>query len=352
MRLSLYNRSMPRVVSQAVLIVLLLSTIAAEAGQNLPPLAPIPPDRPPFDVWLAEVRAEAGARGIRPEVVAAALTGIAPVEQVLERDRTQAEFTLDLESYLNRRLTGATVRTAQQMYTRHRTLLRRVGETYGVDPRILVSVWGLESNFGKFPGVRPTIPVLATLAYDPRRSAMFRAELFHALEILNRGDIELAKLKGSWAGALGQPQFMPSSYLKFAQDFDNDGRRDIWSSLPDVFASIAFYMQQHGWTAGVIWGREVLVPAAARDAVLAVPRRETGCRAERSMSAPLPLSEWTRLGVSTVARGRLPQGDRPASLVVAGTRHFLVYSNYEALLGYNCAHSYALSVALLAEKLK
>ena len=109
--------------------------------------------------------------------------------------------------------------------------MQRVGKAYGVDPRLLIAVWGLESNFGRFAGVRPTVPTLATLAYDPRRGAMFRNELFSALEIVNRGDIELERLKGSWAGALGQPQFMPSSYLRYAQDFDGDGRRDIWTSL-------------------------------------------------------------------------------------------------------------------------
>ena len=136
------------------------------------------------------------------------------------------------------------------MLTRHRTLLHRVEPEYGVHPPILVAVWGLESNFGRFAGVRPTIPALVTLAYDPRRGSMFRNELFNALEILNRGDIELERLKGSWAGALGQPQFMPSSYLLYAQDFDGDGRRDIWTSQADVFASIAYYLQKHGWTAG------------------------------------------------------------------------------------------------------
>ena len=152
-----------------------------------------------------------------------------PVEQILERDRTQAEFTLDLESYLKRRLTRDTIRTARRMHTQHRAVLAKVENEYGVPSRVLVSVWGLESNFGKFAGVRPTIPTLVTLAYDPRRGAMFRNELFSALEIVNRGDIELDRLKGSWAGALGQPQFMPSSYLKYAQDFDGDGRKDIWA---------------------------------------------------------------------------------------------------------------------------
>ena len=168
------------------------------------------------------------------------------------------------------------------MFTRHRDLLERVGRKYGVDPRVLVSVWGLESNFGRFAGVRPTMPTLVTLAYDPRRGTMFRNELFSALEILNRGDIELERLKGSWAGALGQPQFMPSSYLEYAQDFDGDGRRDIWTSLPDVFASVAHYLQRHGWMERFTWGREVSIPANVRATVLALPRREQGCRAERA----------------------------------------------------------------------
>jgi membrane-bound lytic murein transglycosylase B len=181
---------------------------------------------------------------------------------------------------------------------------------------------------------------------------MFRTELFNALEILNNGDIELARLKGSWAGALGQPQFMPSSYLEYAQDFDEDGRRDIWSSLPDVFASVANYLQRHGWEEGFAWGREVSLTKAARARALAVPPRAEGCRAEKAMSIPLPLPEWRAMGVRSAGGGPLPSAELPASLVRAGTRTFLVYDNYESLLGYNCAHSYALSVGLLANSLK
>jgi membrane-bound lytic murein transglycosylase B len=339
-------------VSYPVVLVLLVACATAARAQDVPPVAPLPPERPPFDVWLAELRTEAGARGIRADVIDEALTGIEPVAQVLERDRTQAEFTLDLEAYLKRRLTRATVRTAQRMYTRHRSLLHRIGKHYGVDPRVLVSVWGLESNFGRFAGVRPTIPTLATLAYDARRSAMFRAELFNALQIVNDGHIDLARMKGSWAGALGQPQFMPSSYLQYAQDFDEDGRRDIWTSLPDVFASVAYYLQQRGWSRGVAWGREVRIAPAARTSAMELPRREIGCRAERLMTTPRPLSEWTPLGFKTASGGALPKSQLPASFIAAGQRSFLVYANYEALLGYNCAHSYALSVALLADRLR
>jgi membrane-bound lytic murein transglycosylase B len=274
------------------------------------------------------------------------------VAQILERDRTQAEFALDLTSYLRRRLTRSMVKTAQQMHTQYRDLLKQVGGKYGVQPRVITAVWGLESNFGRFAGVRPTIPALATLAYDPRRSTRFRDELFSALEILNRGDIELDRLKGSWAGALGQPQFMPSTYLQYSQDFDGDGRRDIWSSQADVFASVANYLREHGWSEATTWGREVKVPKASLAAVRALPRREADCRAERALTELKPLKEWRKLGVRTLAGTPLPAGALDASLVTDGTRYFLVYRNYDALLAYNCATSYAISVGLLSDRLK
>ena len=250
----------------AVLLCVLLMSASAGISDAQSPAADPQATLPPFDNWLAELRAEAASRGIPPALLDRAFAGVQPVEQILERDRTQAEFTLDLESYLKRRLTRVTVRTAQRMYKQHSAVLRKVEKEYGVPSRVLVSVWGLESNFGKFSGVRPTIPTLVTLAYDPRRGSMFRNELFSALEIVNRGDIELERLKGSWAGALGQPQFMPSSYLKYAQDFDGDGRKDIWSSPADVFASIANFLKQHGWREGALWGREVKIPAAGGEA--------------------------------------------------------------------------------------
>jgi membrane-bound lytic murein transglycosylase B len=335
-------------------VVLLAAFIAVvpARGQEPASIAPVPPLPPPFDVWMASLRAEASARGIRPEIIDQAFAGVEPVAQILERDRAQAEFTLDLSTYLSRRLTKRTVRTAQDMYRSHRTLLHRIGEKYRVNPRVVVAVWGLESNFGRFAGVRPTIPTLVTLAYDERRGAMFRTELFSALEILNRGDIEIDRMKGSWAGALGQPQFMPSSYLLYAQDFDGDGRRDIWQSEPDVFASVANYLKEHGWTDGAAWGREVKIPAQARAAAAAIPLRETGCRAERAMSEPRPLRAWRRMGIRTMAGALVPSSTLEASLMRAGTRSYLLYPNYETILDYNCAHTYALSVALLSDRLR
>jgi membrane-bound lytic murein transglycosylase B len=328
-------------------VLLFLHVIGTARAQDV---AVAPPQ--PFDAWLADLRAEALTRGIRPEILDAAFADIQPIGQILERDRTQAEFALDLSAYLKRRLTRRAVQTAQQMHTQYHDLLAAVGKKYGVQPRIITAVWGLESNFGRFAGVRPTIPALTTLAYDPRRATLFRKELFSALEIVNRGDIELERLKGSWAGALGQPQFMPSTYLEFAQDFDGDGRRDIWSSQADVFASVAHYLKEHGWSDTSTWGREVKVPTAARSHVAAVARRPEGCRAVRALSEPVPLKAWSKMGVRTLAGTALPASAIDASMVTDGARFFLVYPNYEALLAYNCATSYAISIGMLSDRLK
>ncbi len=282
----------------------------------------------------------------------AALTNLEPNPTVIERDQSQAEVVLSVDQYLQRRLTRAVVRTGRQMASKHDGVLSRVGAAYGVPPRILVSIWGLESNFGRFSGVRPTIQALATLAWEGRRGPFFRGELMDALEIVDRGYIPIERLRGSWAGAMGQPQFMPSSYLKWAQDFDEDGDRDIWASPPDIFASIANYLKEHGWSAGTTWGREVRPSGKSLRALReAAGMRTEGCRAERDMTNRLPLAKWQSLGVRTAAGAALPKADIEASLISSGKRLFLVYGNYESLLEYNCAHSYALAVALLSEQL-
>lgn len=321
----------------------------ASVAQPAPDAAGTP--LPPFSEWLDGVRAEALSRGIRAETLDRALTGIEPVPQILERDRAQAEFTLTTTQYLERRLTRQMLAIAKQSATRHAALLARVEEKYGVASRFLVAVWGLESNFGRFAGVRPMIPTLATLAYEPRRAAFFRQQLFDALLVVDRGYIELSRLNGSWAGAMGQPQFMPSSYLAYAQDFDGDGKRDIWTSQADVFASIAFYLQSRGWQTAQPWGRRVDVSAAALPKIdEAAPLRTIGCRAERQLSEPLPLAQWRAFGVRRADERPLPAADLDASLLRTDDgKAYLVYRNYEILLAYNCAHTYALSVSLLSD---
>jgi membrane-bound lytic murein transglycosylase B len=315
---------------------------------------PAAQERPSFSDWLAGVREEALARGLREPVVAEALDGLeAPDDTVIDRDRTQAETVQTLEQYLRGRVTPRVRRSGDAVWARNASLLRRISARYGVPERIIVSVWGFESNFGRFSGVRPTIPALATLAYDERRSDLFRRELFSALEILNRGDIDLPRLKGSWAGAMGQTQFMPSSYLAFAQDFDGDGRRDIWMSTADVLASIANYLAAHGWHDGERWGREVALSRAAAAKAAAVPLEDGSCSARRSMSEPRPLADWQAMGVRLPdGRGLPVSSDLQASLVSGESRHFLVYRNYDALLEYNCAHAYALGVSLLSDALR
>jgi membrane-bound lytic murein transglycosylase B len=317
--------------------------------QQVPAVPPLP--QPPFDEWLAGVRAEAVARGIREATLDEALAGLEPVASVLQRDRTQAEIVKTLDQYVKERVTPRVVRTAQAMRRTHGAALQRASEKFGVPSGVLVAVWGLESNFGRFAGVRPTIPTLATLAYDPRRSALFRKELFEALTILDSGDVAPAALKGSWAGALGQPQFMPSSFRLYAVDMDGDGRRDIWESTPDVFGSIANYLASHGWEKGSTWGREVTIPESLITRLPEVaPMQTSGCLARRQMTTPLPLAEWSRLGVRTTAKRPLPKADIEASLIMGDKRHFLVYPNYQALLEYNCVNAYGLSVGLLADR--
>jgi membrane-bound lytic murein transglycosylase B len=326
-------------------------------GTTLIAQTPAPPAAPAenpqsFSEWLDGVRTEARARGIRQEIIDAAFADATePLKIVIERDRAQAEKVLSLENYLRRRLTPTLVKRGRDAYGRYGPLLQQVSDKYGVPSRIIAGIWGIESNFGGFSGVRPTIRALTTLAWDPRRAPFFRTELLNALEILNRGDIEISRLKGSWAGAMGQPQFMPSSYLEFAEDFDGDGRRDIWSSRGDIFASIANYLRGHGWVAGSNWGREVkMTKEVAAQVSATLEKRSGACSATRNMTVPLPLSEWRKLGVRALDGSLLPDTEQKASLFSGTTRHFLAYENYDALLEYNCSNSYALSVITLGER--
>ncbi len=321
--------------------------IATLAAQQTPA-----PESVPFADWLAELRAEALTRGVSVAVVDAALSGIeAPETVVVARDRAQPEQTRSLDDYVAGWVTPRSVRTARDMQARHRQTLERVATRYGVPVPMLVSVWGLESSFGRFTGTYPTVTALVTLAYDGRRR-LFREEIFHALAILDQGHIGLDDMKGSWAGAMGQPQFMPSSYLKHAVDFDGDGRADIWTSQADVFASIANYLVNAGWTTGERWGREVRVTRDVLDRIgREVPMRQRGCQAIQQMTVARPLDEWRRLGVTLAGGADLPSADMSASLVRGTRRHFLVYRNYESILDYNCSNSYAVSVGLLADRI-
>ena len=326
---------------------------AALAMLAAPPKAQEPEPKPSFDSWLARIRSDALENGISEATVSRAFDGLEPLPVVVERDRSQAESVLSIDDYVRRRLTPKFVKAANERAAAERATLQKVSERYGVQPRYLVAVWGMESNFGRFSGVRPVVQALATLAWEGRRGAFFTSELMDALRIVDRGDIDLAVMKGSWAGAMGQTQFMPSSYLRHAEDFDGNGDRDIWRSTPDVLASIANYLKAYGWKADETWGREVRLPAAKADSIVEkVGLRTEGCRAEREMTVRRPLKQWQALGVRAVDGKALPSAERDASLLRAGKRAFLVYGNYEALLGYNCAHAYALAVSQLADRIR
>jgi len=341
-----------------VIAALVVSGIAGGLVAPNVPQSPAPPvevsAEESFDDWLDALIAEARERGYADALVQKALVGLEPLVRVVEHDRTQAEVTVGFERYFAARVNAAVVRRGRELAREHRPLLARIERKYGVPRRIVLGIWGLESRFGRNSGRTPVFRALATLAWEPRRAAFFRAQLFDALTMVSRGHIDVDTMTGSWAGAMGQPQFMPSSYLEYAVDEDGDGRRDIWDSTADVLGSIANYLKGHGWTPERTWGREVRVSRTARRQIerAGIGTRQSGCYAMRDMTARVPLRQWQRLGVRRIDGGPLPRVNVPAGLVEAGGRTFLVYENYDALLRYNCAHHYALSVAMLAERLR
>ena len=337
-------------------ILFAIALITSFAGVALTQTTTSPADpSQPFDVWLAELIREANDRGFGEALVKETLVGIEPLTRVIQADRNQAELAPGLDRYLSTRITRTVVNRGRALAKQHASLLNRIQDEYGVQRRFVLAIWALESRYGRNIGREPVFRALATLAWEPRRAAFFRGELFDALTMVQRKHIEAKAMTGSWAGAMGQTQFMPSSYLKYAVDFDKDGRRDIWKSTPDALASIANYLKGYGWQEGETWGREVRVsaPARARMAEEDVKLRTEGCFAIRNMTERQKLSEWTKLGVVRANGSPLPRASMDASLVTTGdNRTFLVYQNYESLLGYNCAHYYALSVALLADRLQ
>jgi membrane-bound lytic murein transglycosylase B len=300
-----------------------------------------------FAAWLQDLRAEALSRGISQPTVEAALTDVELVPRVVELDRKQPEFTQTLSEYLTRRVTDELVATGRQVLAENRALLAKVEAAYRVQPRFLVALLGIESKYGEVTGGFGVIPALVTLAYDDRRKEKFREELFTALTIVDRGDIELSQMTGSWAGAMGQSQFMPSVFIKFAVDFDGDGKRDIWNSKADIFASAANYLAQSGWKGDETWGREVKLPPGF-DVSLANPFDHQ----HGDMSKPL--SEWEGLGIRRAGGGALPARDLAAELILPDGPEgaaYLVYENFRVLLTWNPAFLFAVTVGTLADRL-
>ncbi|MCG6919283.1 MAG: lytic murein transglycosylase [Deltaproteobacteria bacterium] len=294
-----------------------------------------------FGAWLSLLRKEALARGIPPQTLDSALQDLEPVSRVIELDRNQPESKLTFDQYLSRILSEERIAIGRKKLSDSRRLLAKIADAYGVQPRFLVALWGVETDFGRVTGSFPVIDSLVSLVYDGRRSSFFRKELFHALRILDEGHISLARMKGSWAGAMGQLQFMPSTFRHFAVDFDGDGRIDIWESQEDVFASAANYLSQSGWRRGQTWGQEVLLPEGADLALTEFKQAKSP-------------SDWWSLGVSTLdgsnflSPGLLSSIVQPEGLK---DRAFLVYDNYHVIHKWNRSDNFALSVGLLADRI-
>ncbi|MBW2485540.1 MAG: lytic murein transglycosylase [Deltaproteobacteria bacterium] len=294
-----------------------------------------------FSSWLEDFRQEARTKGISEATLHAALDDLQPIPRVIELDRKQPEFTQTFWRYLDARVTEDRVERGRMLRELHTELLDSIAREYGVQPRFLVAFWGLETNFGDYLGSFPVIGSLATLAHDPRRSDFFRTELLAALSIIDAGHIPVSEMVGSWAGAMGQPQFMPSTFVRFAVDGDGDGRRDIWHSLPDVFASAANFLSKSGWQGERNWGREVKLPP---DFALEL----AGLEVEKSLVA------WQVLGVRKINGDELPRVNIKASVVLpaghAGPA-FLVYNNFRTTLQWNRSDLYAIAVGHLADRI-
>jgi membrane-bound lytic murein transglycosylase B len=294
-----------------------------------------------FEAWLEIFKSEAAGSGISPRTLETAFAGITPDPEVLALDRHQPEFTQTFWRYLDRRVTVQRIEKGRELLAKHRPLLEKIKSRYGVQPHFLVAFWGLETNFGTYTGDKSVIRSLATLAYDTRRSRFFRGELLQALKIIDAGHAGSSELMGSWAGATGQLQFMPSTFNRYAVDGDGDDRLDIWSSYPDMFASAANYLRSVGWRPKQIWGREVRLPAGF-DLELA------------QLQTRKPIAEWQKLGVRRANGKALPQADFSASIVLPGGVNgpaFMVYDNFRAILVWNRSLHYALAVGHLSDQL-
>ncbi|NBA97475.1 lytic murein transglycosylase [Pseudomonas sp. R5(2019)] len=301
----------------------------------------IPPTQS-FEQWRDGFRQQALQAGVSPALFDRAFAGIEPDMSVVKADRSQPEFARPVWEYLEGAMSPVRVRKGQALLAQHADILGRIEQRYGVDRQVLVAVWGMESSFGQFQGDKSVIRSLATLAYEGRRPDFAHSQLLAALQILQNGDIEPERMLGSWAGAMGQTQFIPTTYNTHAVDFDGDGRRDIWNSAADALASTAHYLQSSGWQPGQSWGFEVALPP-------------TFDFAKADGTVRMSVSEWQRLGVTLPAGARMPAGVENLSatlLLPAGYRGpaFLVLDNFRAILKYNNSSSYAMGVSLLGER--
>lgn len=325
----------------------------AEGAETAPRVSLHPPARPDthgssaerpaqdFQSWLVDFARDAEAAGVSRRITDQALRGLRYDAEVIRRDRNQSEFTKAIWDYLDTAVSDLRVANGRKALAQQQALVTRIEQRFGVDAHIVVAIWGLESAYGSFRGSHNIIRSLASLAYDPRRSEFFRAELLTALQILEAGDVTPGRMTGSWAGAMGHTQFMPGSYRDHAVDFDEDGKRDIWSDDPtDALASTAAYLKAHGWVKGQPWGVEVRLPSGF-----------DYTQADRDIRA-LP-SGWAAQGIVS-AQGKAVPDHGPASILLpAGAEGpaFMIFDNFEVLEQYNTADAYVIGVGHLGDRI-
>jgi lytic murein transglycosylase len=311
-------------------------TVGAVSDPQLQPVA-----NPGFDAWVASFRGRARAQGITDSTLDVAFRGAGYLPGVVERDRNQTEFTRTLEDYLAIAASDERVSKGQAALRRHASALSAIEAQYGVEPQVVTAVWGLESFYGERRGSVPVVSAIATLAYDGRRGAFFEKQLIAALRILQNGDVTPARMTGSWAGAMGHTQFIPTSYLAYAVDFGGDGRRDIWSDDPtDALASTAAYLSRSGWTKGQPWGVEVKLPQGFSTA-------QTGRGTTRSPA------QWAAQGVRDMNGRSVPNHGAASILIPSGASGpaFMVFRNFTVITRYNNAESYVIGVGHLSDRL-
>jgi len=321
------------------LLILLVATLVLNAAAAAEASA----EQDDYQVWLEDFRRDALQAGISPETLQQALAEMQqPLPRVVERDRSQPETTQTVAAYVEARLDGTRIAEGQRMLRRYPTWLGRVENRYAVQRRFIVALWGLESHYGEYTGSFPILRSLATLAWDGRRGAYFRQELLAALKILDAGHVHPENMKGSWAGAMGQCQFMPSSFLAYGVDADGGGRIDLWATVPDVLASTANYLARHGWQDDQTWGRPVRLPEDFDIGLAGLDTRQ-------------PLARWQQLGVRRSNGRALPRRNLEASLLVpdgVGGPAYLVYDNFRVLLKWNRSIAFAVAVGTLADRLQ
>lgn len=299
-----------------------------------------------FDQYINGLKQEAREKGISERTIEEAFKKVSYKKKAVKADRNQPEKKLTLDEYIPRAVPDWKVKQAKSLYQKHYSDLKRIGEQYSVQPRFIVALWGVESNFGRLTGGYNVIDALSTLAFEGRREAFFRKETMAALTILDEGHITVNNMKGSWAGAMGQCQFMPSSFIHFAQDGNGDGVKDIWKNTQDVFASAANYLKESGWDDDYTWGRQVTVPKG-------ISLSLTG----RGKDKAKTLQQWNDLGIRRLNGNKLPVLDEDinAWLIMPDDengRAYLIYNNYQVLMKWNRSYYFGLAVSHLADKLK